>query len=73
MCGLNTVQKLLQESEAQLKDMFNVQHCRICVIEEDGQSMYRYEKGVKIESGIHLGLLGEAIEKMKITNTFSPY
>jgi hypothetical protein len=52
--------------------MFNIQHCRVFVVE--GAIAYRFDQtGVKLDSDVGLGILGDAIENKKLTNTVSPY
>jgi hypothetical protein len=55
--------------------MFNVKHCRIFLYIKElyGSSLYRWENEEKVSYPSNIGIIGEAIRKMKPLSIFNPY
>jgi hypothetical protein len=61
----------VNEGEAKLKDLFNVQLSRIFVVK--GERMIGYINGRREEFDSDLGIAGQAVINQQFVNIFNPY
>jgi hypothetical protein len=63
---------LVLKAEQQLKEIYNVQHSRIFVVE--GEAMYSYDQfGSENRYSSHVGIAGYAVHYQQFLSVYNPY